>query len=74
MMMMIMNCFCGMVDERIAFSLFLAGTIVRDSHLCKSPTRCKQDLYPDFSNSLGTSRKVQKIGGSKKRSFRRKRE
>ena len=38
MMIIIMNCFCGMVD------LFLAGTTVRYSHHRKSLTRCNQDL------------------------------
>ena len=32
---------CGMVDRRKAFSLFPAGTIVRDPHHRKSPTRCE---------------------------------
>ena len=44
MMKMMMNCFCGMVDRRKACSLFPAGTIVRDRHNRKSPTRRKQDL------------------------------
>ena len=30
---------CGMVDRRKAFSLFPAGTIVRDPHHRKSSTR-----------------------------------
>ena len=34
--MMIMNCFCGMVDQRKAFSLITAGTIVRDPYHCES--------------------------------------
>ena len=42
-MMMMMNCFCDMVDRRKAFSL-LAGPIVRDPHRRESPTRRKQDL------------------------------
>ena len=45
MMMMMMNCFCGMVDRRKAFSpisRFPSGTIVRDPHHHESPTRCEQ--------------------------------
>ena len=42
--MMMMNCFCGMVDRRKAFSLIPAGTIVRDPHHRKSPTRREQGL------------------------------
>ena len=43
-MMMMMNCFCGMVDRRKAFSLFPVGTIIRDPHHRKSLTRCEQGL------------------------------
>ena len=39
---MMMNCFCGMVDQRKA--LFPAETIVRDTHRHKPPTRCEQDM------------------------------
>ena len=42
--LMMMNCFCSMVDGRMAFSLISIGTIVRDPHHRKSPTRRKQDL------------------------------
>ena len=42
--MMMMNCFCGMVDWRKRLALFPAGTIVRDPHHRKSPTRREQDL------------------------------
>ena len=41
---MMMNCFCGTVDRLKAFSLFPAGTIVRDPHHRKSPTRREQGL------------------------------
>ena len=44
MMMMMMNCFCGMVDRRKAVSLISAGTIVRDPHHRESPTRREQGL------------------------------
>ena len=43
-MMMMMNCFCGMVDRRKALALFPAGTIVRDPHHLESPTRREQDF------------------------------
>ena len=36
--------FCGMVDQRKAFSLFPAGTVVRDPHRRESPTRHEQGL------------------------------
>ena len=39
MMMMMMNCFCGIVDRRKAFVLFPDETIVRDPHHRESPTR-----------------------------------
>ena len=35
--MMMMNCFCGIVDRHLA--LFPAGTIARDCHLHESLTR-----------------------------------
>ena len=40
--MMMMSCFCGMVDRRKAS--FPAGTIVRDPYHRESSTRRKQDL------------------------------
>ena len=43
-MMMIMNCFCGMADRRKVLNLIPAGTIVRDPHHRESPTRRKQGL------------------------------
>ena len=40
MMMMVMNCFYGLVDRRrYGLALFPAGTIVRDPHHRESPTR-----------------------------------
>ena len=42
-LMMMMNCFCGMVDQR-CLALFPAGTIVRDPHHCESLTHRKQSL------------------------------
>ena len=39
MMIIIMNCFCGLVDRQKAF-----GTIVPDPRNPVSPTRLKQDL------------------------------
>ena len=42
--MMMVNCFCGMVDRQTTFSLVYSGTIVRDSHHDKSLTRGEQDL------------------------------
>ena len=44
LMMMTINCFCGMVDRQKAFNLFPVGTIVRDPNHLESPTRCEQDL------------------------------
>ena len=41
--MMMINCFCGIVDQR-RLTLFPAGTIVRDHHHRESPTRRKQDF------------------------------
>ena len=42
MMMMIMHCFCGMVDQQ-CLALFLASTIVRNHHH-ESQTCCVQVL------------------------------
>ena len=42
--MMLMNCFCGIVDRRKEFRLISAGTIVRDPHHRESPTRREQGL------------------------------
>ena len=47
MMMMMMNCFCGMVDQRKAFSLISSQTIVRDPHHQESPTRREQEFKLD---------------------------
>ena len=45
MIMMIMKCFCDMVDRRKAsLALFPSGTTVRDPHHRESPTRRKQGL------------------------------
>ena len=44
MMMMMMNFFCGVVDQRQSLALFPAGTIVRDPHHRESPTRREQGL------------------------------
>ena len=44
MTMMMMNCFCDMVDRRRCLALFQAGTIVRDPHHHESPTHHEQDL------------------------------
>ena len=44
LMMMMMNCFCGMVDRKRRLALFAAGTIVRDPHHCESLTRREQGL------------------------------
>ena len=44
MMMMMMNCFSGMVDQRKVFSLIPAGTIVRDPRHRESLTRHEQGL------------------------------
>ena len=44
MKMMMMNWFCGMVDQRKAPALIPAGTIVRDLHHCESSTRREQNL------------------------------
>ena len=44
MMMMMKNCFCGMVADEKRLALFLAGTIVRDPHHHESPTSREQDL------------------------------
>ena len=44
LMMMTINCFCGMADRQKAFNLFPVGTIVRDPNHLESPTRCEQDL------------------------------
>ena len=41
-MMMMMNCFCGMVDQRLAF--FPARTVVRDPRHHESLTRREQNL------------------------------
>ena len=40
----LMNCFCGMVDQRKALALFSARTIGRHPHHHKSLTRREQDL------------------------------
>ena len=44
MNMMMMNCFCGMVDRRMALILIPASTIVRDPQICKSLKCREQDL------------------------------
>ena len=44
MMMIMMNCFCGMVDRGKAFSLISSRDYVRDPHHRESPARHKQDL------------------------------
>ena len=44
LMMMTINCFCGMVDRQKVFNLFPVGTIVRDPNHLESPTCCEQDL------------------------------
>ena len=44
MKMMMMNCFCGMIDRRKAFSLISSRIIVRDPHYSESPTRREQGL------------------------------
>ena len=36
--------YCGMADRQKTFSLFPAGTIVRDPHHSESPTRREQGL------------------------------
>ena len=44
-MMMMMNSFCDIVDQKKRrLALFLAGTIIRDPHHRKFPTRREQDL------------------------------
>ena len=44
MMNMMMNCFVVCLTDERCVALFPAGTIVRDSHHRKSPTRREQDL------------------------------
>ena len=39
-----MSCFCGMVDQRKAFSLTSSRAIVTDPHDTESLTRSEQDL------------------------------
>ena len=39
-----MNCFLVWLTDERRLSLFPAGTIVRDPHYLKSPTRREQDL------------------------------
>ena len=44
-LMMMMNCFCGMVDrDERRLALFPGGTIVRDPHYRESPTHREQGL------------------------------
>ena len=43
-MMMMMNCFCGMVDRERCLALFPAETNVRYPHHDESPTRREQGL------------------------------
>ena len=45
MRMMMMNCFCGMVDQQTCLDLFSAGTIVRDPHHRVSLTRHEHYLF-----------------------------
>ena len=42
--MMMMNCFCGMVDRRKVISLISSGAIVRDPHHHEPLTRREQGL------------------------------
>ena len=51
--MIMMNCFCGMLTDERRLVLFLAGTIVRDAHHCKSPICCQQDLNLSESEPIG---------------------
>ena len=44
MIMMMMSCFFGMADRQNMFSFISAGTIVRDSHHCQTPTRREEGL------------------------------
>ena len=43
-MMMMMNCSCGMTDQRGRLALFPAATDVRDPRYCESLTRCESRL------------------------------
>ena len=44
MIIMMMNCFCGMADQKRCLVLFLAKTIARYSHHRQSLTCCKMGL------------------------------
>ena len=44
MMMLMMNCFCDMVDQKRRLALFPARTIIRDPHHREFPTRREQVL------------------------------
>ena len=44
MMMMTMNCFCGMVDRQKAFSLISSQDHYRDPHHCESLKHREQGL------------------------------
>ena len=47
MMMMMMNCFCGMVDQRKAFSLISSQDHCQRSSPSESPTRREQGFKLD---------------------------
>ena len=50
MMMMMMNCFCGMVDRRLLFAVFSTSSAL----LCLLFTECTQDsLKSDFNKNCG---------------------
>ena len=44
--MMMMNCFCGMVDQRETFSHISCQDMVRDPRHHESLTCCREDLNP----------------------------
>ena len=50
-LMMMLNCFCGMTDER-RLVLFPPGTIVRYLHHHESPARRQQDYPPRNRNKV----------------------
>ena len=50
-LMMMLNCFCGITDER-RLVLFPPGTIVRDLHHRESPARRQQDYPPRNRNKV----------------------
>ena len=50
--MLVMNCFVVWLNDEKRLALFLAGTIVRDTHYCESPPQAGLELAQNLSSGL----------------------